>query len=73
MKNDLDDIDELQRLELSCLEQADKCASAAAKSALRNLAADYRTAIDWIAGPDSFPDADRCSAASQPNPHQRRS
>jgi len=40
MKNDLDDIDELQRLELSCLEQADKCASAAAKSALRNLAAD---------------------------------
>jgi hypothetical protein len=50
MDNDLD-IDELLRLERACMERAEECTSAAAKSALRNLAADYRAAIERAARP----------------------
>ena len=47
------DINELPRLERLCLEQAEECATPAAKTALRNLAADYRAASD---GGRLFPD-----------------
>jgi hypothetical protein len=51
MENDLD-VQELRRLERLCLEKAEQCATAAAKSALCNLAADYRAAIERAARSD---------------------